>query len=211
MTSVLRGFTKRYLHPLSSTLFLVWAFYLIYSGKLLPVAIASLGLAVYLGVSRRVVFLLAWLGVSTFLILAVLFNIPSAVETTGRILLIALSAGTAIASPKPQHVAYVASRLGVKPLVGFSILFVLRLVQLLGESLEEAMCAARGRGIHGRWKTILLLPIPLLIHTIRISSQLAEALYIKYPGEKRTWIDKPLISIADIALLSYMCITLVIP
>lgn len=117
---------------------------------------------------------------------------------------------TAFASPKPQHVAYIAGKLKIPPFIGFSQLYVLRLIQILREALNEAINFAVGRGIKSKIKIIMLLPISLLIHTINLSTYIAEALYIKYPPRDRTWTDRVRMYVVNLLVISYIIITLVV-
>ena len=204
-----RDYTRS-LNPITSLLFLIWAFYFIYEGELIFVSAASILLAIYIKVTKRVVPLLLWLAAPTMILLSFLFGLYEAAYTTVKIVLIALAAIVAFTAPKPQHIAYIASKLGAPPIIGFSQLFVLRLIQILSEALVEAMNTAKGRGIRGRMRLIMLLPIPLLVHTINLSTYLAEALYIKYPNKMRTWTEKASLSIADVILVFCIVITLIL-
>ncbi len=180
---------------------------MIFYGKILFVLILCIGLAILFKLVKRIIPLLLWLGIPTFIILSLLFGIKESIDTTLRIVMIAFSAIIAFTSPKPYHVAYVANKLGIPPIIGFSQLYVLRLLQILNDALREAIYAAIGRGIRSRLKIITLLPIPLLVHTIDISVYLAEALYIKYPSKTRSWIEKAYIGKLDIVVFLYITIS----
>lgn len=201
---------KAYLNPITSLLLLVWSFYMISVGKLVPVGLVCVFLALYFRIAKKILPLLLWLAIPTLIVLSVLFGYIDASYITIKIVLIALSAIIAFTSPKPQHVAYLTSKIGIPPIIGFSQLFVLRLIQVLKEALAEAMNAAIGRGIKSRIKIIMLMPIPLLVHTISLSMYLAEALYIKYPPKMRTWTDKARVSGKDISLLLYLALTFIL-
>ncbi len=196
--------SKHYVNPLVSMVYLVWSFYMIYSGMGFFVLVASIAISIYLGIARKLTILLLWVALPSFLILFLLYGLWDAAVTTLRIATIALAATTAFASPKPQHTAYMLYKIGVPPLIAYSHLYVYRFLQLLSYALNEAIDAAHGRGVRSRFKILMLLPIPLLVYTINTSTYLAEALYIKYPRREKTWVDKPGFRLVDILLVLYI-------
>lgn len=206
-----RSSNRIYINPIIAIAFLAWSLYMIYVGRLIEVLIPAAILIYLYRIWKRILVLMLWLIIPTIIILSVLFGFTESLEASFRVMLIALSATAALAGPDPRSTAYVASRLGIPPIIGFTQLYVLRLMSLLGHAFREALYTAVCRGVRSRLRQVMLLPIPLLVHTILMSTYLAEALYIKYPERSRVWCTKAVIGVHDIILVIYMALMTVSP
>lgn len=204
------GGVEGVLHPATAVLLLAWGLWEVYTGRALYPLPLSLAVIASAGLLGPVAVVTAWMALPSLAILAALFTFTDAVSTTLRIIAIALVATSAFTAPSPIHTAYMLARLGAPPIIGFSHLYVLRLLQLLRDALREAMYAAAGRGVRSRLRLVTLLPIPLLVHSVRLSMQLAEALYVKYPTPSRTWLRRPVLRLADAAVLGYVAVATVL-
>ena len=73
--------SKHYVNPLVSMVYLVWSFYMIYSGMGFFVLVASIAISIYLGIARKLTILLLWVALPSFLILFLLYGLWDAAVT----------------------------------------------------------------------------------------------------------------------------------
>ncbi|MEB3780101.1 MAG: energy-coupling factor transporter transmembrane protein EcfT [Desulfurococcales archaeon] len=196
--------SARRIHPLTALLVIVWSIVSVYLGLLVEALILSMALTVYSRLLRRLAPLYAWVTVPVVIILALTLTPREAVVAGLKLLAIVMAATSALVMVNPLELGYMAARLHLPPMAGFIVPITIRVADYLTSTLWEARAAMRGRGIQGRIRQILLLPIPLIVHSFNVSLYVAEALSFKYPVRSRSWLVRPRVSLIDLAVVMYI-------
>ncbi len=203
------GSTRR-INPLTALLVIAWSIMFIYQDALLEVLALSTVLTVYSGLLRRLIWLYLWITLPVTIILALTLTPGQAIIAGLKLLALVMASTSTLTMIDPLELGYVATRLHLPPIVEFIVPITIRIADYLSNSLLEARAAMAGRGIHGRFKQLLLLPIPLIVHSFNVSLYVAEALSFKYPTKSRSWLVKPGVSMADINIILYIILASII-
>ena len=197
------------IHPVTGFLSIIWVLLSLYMGYVLSAFTLSLILTILLVVGRgfnEVVGLLklyAWLVIPPFIILTIMYTLLEALDMIIRLLTIALAFTNVLQLITPLELTYTLMRLRIPPTATLAIPIVIRLSEYMSYVVNEALIALRGRGLRKR-KLLMSLPIPLVVHTIKSSTQLAEALTQKTFRNTNLVLGKPKIGLVDIMIFVYV-------
>jgi energy-coupling factor transporter transmembrane protein EcfT len=147
--------------------------------------------------------LYAWLVIPPFIILTIMYTPLEALDMSIRLLTIALVFTNILQLITPLELTYTLMRLRIPTTASLAIPMVIRLSEYMGYIVNEALIALRGRGLRRR-KLLMSLPIPLVVHTIKSSTQLAEALTQKTFRNVNLVLGKPKVGLTDTLIYLYI-------
>lgn len=201
---------NRTMNPMTALALLVWGFTMIALGELLWPLIIAVPLMAYSRLLPALLPAYAWLSIPPFLVLLALYGLEAALDTTFRVVLVALIFTASIGLVNPLDYAALASTLRLPPAAGLTIPLVFKLTLYMKYAVSEALAALTGRGFKGL-KLYMKLPIPMTIHVITSSTMLAEALHQKKLS-KLPWKPKfgPLDAIIAAYILTASLIALIV-
>lgn len=191
----------RGLNPLTALAYLAWSTALIYSGYYLEPLVPAAPLLALSGMAPKLVPLYAWILAPPFLIVWALQGLEAAAETVIALGSIALAYSAGLSSIDPRGLPWIASRLGLGSTTGLVPLMVYRALDYIYLAVSEARNSLAGRGVRGRLRILLVLPIPLVVHSFNLSGYMAEALYFKRSGR---YPYKPGITAWDLIVAYYL-------
>jgi hypothetical protein len=197
------------IHPVTGFISVVWVLTSLYMGYVLSTFVLSLMLTMLLVMSKGVkevvnlLKLYAWLVIPPFIILTIMYTPLEALDMSIRLLTIALVFTNVLQLITPLELTYTLMRLRIPATASLAIPMVIRLSEYMGYIVNEALIALRGRGLRGR-KLLMSLPIPLVVHTIKSSTQLAEALTQKTFRNVNLVLGKPKVGLTDTLIYLYI-------
>lgn len=197
------------IHPVTGFISVVWVLTSLYMGYVLSAFVLSLILTMLLVMSKGVkevvnlLKLYAWLVIPPFIILTIMYTPLEALDMSIRLLTIALVFTNVLQLITPLELTYTLMRLRIPATASLAIPMVIRLSEYMGYIVNEALIALRGRGLGGR-KLLMSLPIPLVVHTIKSSTQLAEALTQKTFRNINLVLGKPKVGLTDTLIYLYI-------
>jgi len=197
------------IHPVTGFISVVWVLTSLYMGYVLSAFVLSLILTMLLVMSKGVkevvnlLKLYAWLVIPPFIILTIMYTPLEALDMSIRLLTIALVFTNILQLITPLELTYTLMRLRIPTTASLAIPMVIRLSEYMGYIVNEALIALRGRGLRGR-KLLMSLPIPLVVHTIKSSTQLAEALTQKTFRNVNLVLGKPKVGLTDTLIYLYI-------
>ncbi len=197
------------IHPVTGFISVVWVLTSLYMGYVLSAFVLSLMLTMLLVMSKGVkevvnlLKLYAWLVIPPFIILTIMYTPLEALDMSIRLLTIALVFTNVLQLITPLELTYTLMRLRIPATASLAIPMVIRLSEYMGYIVNEALIALRGRGLRRR-KLLMSLPIPLVVHTIKSSTQLAEALTQKTFRNVNLVLGKPKVGLTDTLIYLYI-------
>lgn len=197
------------IHPVTGFISVVWVLTSLYMGYVLSAFVLSLILTMLLVMSKGVkevvnlLKLYAWLVIPPFIILTIMYTPLEALDMSIRLLTIALVFTNVLQLITPLELTYTLMRLRIPATASLAIPMVIRLSEYMGYIVNEALIALRGRGLRRR-KLLMSLPIPLVVHTIKSSTQLAEALTQKTFRNVNLVLGKPKVGLTDTLIYLYI-------
>ncbi|MEL9996980.1 MAG: hypothetical protein QXH99_00535 [Sulfolobales archaeon] len=197
------------IHPVTGFISVVWVLTSLYMGYVLSAFVLSLILTILLVMSKGVkevvnlLKLYAWLVIPPFIILTIMYTPLEALDMSIRLLTIALVFTNILQLITPLELTYTLMRLRIPATASLAIPMVIRLSEYMGYIVNEALIALRGRGLRRR-KLLMSLPIPLVVHTIKSSTQLAEALTQKTFRNVNLVLGKPKVGLTDTLIYLYI-------
>lgn len=197
------------IHPVTGFISVVWVLTSLYMGYVLSAFVLSLILTILLVMSKGVkevvnlLKLYAWLVIPPFIILTIMYTPLEALDMSIRLLTIALVFTNILQLITPLELTYTLMRLRIPTTASLAIPMVIRLSEYMGYIVNEALIALRGRGLRRR-KLLMSLPIPLVVHTIKSSTQLAEALTQKTFRNVNLVLGKPKVGLTDTLIYLYI-------
>ncbi|MCC6022391.1 MAG: hypothetical protein LM560_04665 [Desulfurococcaceae archaeon] len=197
------------IHPVTGFISVVWVLTSLYMGYVLSAFVLSLILTMLLVMSKGVkevvnlLKLYTWLVIPPFIILTIMYTPLEALDMSIRLLTIALVFTNVLQLITPLELTYTLMRLRIPATASLAIPMVIRLSEYMGYIVNEALIALRGRGLRRR-KLLMSLPIPLVVHTIKSSTQLAEALTQKTFRNVNLVLGKPKVGLTDTLIYLYI-------
>lgn len=197
------------IHPVTGFISVVWVLTSLYMGYVLSAFVLSLILTILLVMSKGVkevvnlLKLYTWLVIPPFIILTIMYTPLEALDMSIRLLTIALVFTNVLQLITPLELTYTLMRLRIPATASLAIPMVIRLSEYMGYIVNEALIALRGRGLRRR-KLLMSLPIPLVVHTIKSSTQLAEALTQKTFRNVNLVLGKPKVGLTDTLIYLYI-------
>jgi len=197
------------IHPVTGFISVVWVLTSLYMGYVLSAFVLSLILTILLVMSKGVkevvnlLKLYAWLVIPPFIILTIMYTPLEALDMSIRLLTIALVFTNVLQLITPLELTYTLMRLRIPTTASLAIPMVIRLSEYMGYIVNETLIALRGRGLRRR-KLLMSLPIPLVVHTIKSSTQLAEALTQKTFRNVNLVLGKPKVGLTDTLIYLYI-------
>ena len=197
------------IHPVTGFISVVWVLTSLYMGYVLSAFVLSLILTILLVMSKGVkevvnlLKLYTWLVIPPFIILTIMYTPLEALDMSIRLLTIALVFTNILQLITPLELTYTLMRLRIPATASLAIPMVIRLSEYMGYIVNEALIALRGRGLRRR-KLLMSLPIPLVVHTIKSSTQLAEALTQKTFRNVNLVLGKPKVGLTDTLIYLYI-------
>jgi len=197
------------IHPVTGFISVVWVLTSLYMGYVLSAFVLSLILTILLVMSKGVkevvnlLKLYTWLVIPPFIILTIMYTPLEALDMSIRLLTIALVFTNVLQLITPLELTYTLMRLRIPTTASLAIPMVIRLSEYMGHIVNEALIALRGRGLRRR-KLLMSLPIPLVVHTIKSSTQLAEALTQKTFRNVNLVLGKPKVGLTDTLIYLYI-------
>ena len=197
------------IHPVTGFISVVWVLTSLYMGYVLSAFVLSLILTMLLVMSKGVkevvnlLKLYTWLVIPPFIILTIMYTPLEALDMSIRLLTIALVFTNILQLITPLELTYTLMRLRIPATASLAIPMVIRLSEYMGYIVNEALIALRGRGLRRR-KLLMSLPIPLVVHTIKSSTQLAEALTQKTFRNVNLVLGKPKVGLTDTLIYLYI-------
>jgi len=197
------------IHPVTGFISVVWVLTSLYMGYVLSAFVLSLIPTILLVMSKGVkevvnlLKLYAWLVIPPFIILTIMYTPLEALDMSIRLLTIALVFTNVLQLITPLELTYTLMRLKIPTTASLAIPMVIRLSEYMGYIVNEALIALRGRGLRRR-KLLMSLPIPLVVHTIKSSTQLAEALTQKTFRNINLVLGKPKVGLTDTLIYLYI-------
>lgn len=197
------------IHPVTGFISVVWVLTSLYMGYVLSAFVLSLILTMLLVMSKGVkevvnlLKLYTWLVIPPFIILTIMYTPLEALDMSIRLLTIALVFTNVLQLITPLELTYTLMRLRIPATASLAIPMVIRLSEYMGYIVNEALIALRGRGLRRR-KLLMSLPLPLVVHTIKSSTQLAEALTQKTFRNVNLVLGKPKVGLTDTLIYLYI-------
>lgn len=197
------------IHPVTGFISVVWVLTSLYMGYVLSAFVLSLIPTILLVMSKGVkevvnlLKLYTWLVIPPFIILTIIYTPLEALDMSIRLLTIALVFTNVLQLITPLELTYTLMRLRIPATASLAIPMVIRLSEYMGYIVNEALIALRGRGLRRR-KLLMSLPIPLVVHTIKSSTQLAEALTQKTFRNVNLVLGKPKVGLTDTLIYLYI-------
>jgi len=205
----------RSIHPLVGFLAITWVMIALYINSLVSALLLSLMLMSYLITSlplesiRRLVILYLWVVLPPYVVLTIIYGPLDALDVVLRLFIIASTFTSVLQLMKPIELVYISARLGVPPLAALAIPMIIKLADYMSYSVGETLIALRGRGLSGR-KLLTNLPIPLIVHVVMSSAQMAESIAQKQLKNLAKYAGKPAVRAVDVVIITYILANIVV-
>lgn len=197
------------LHPAVSLVYVLAVGLMLWLDRVAAAAVASLLVALLGGVFQKAPMLVIWLTVPTVAIVAVLRDLPTAVDTGVRVASLSLASMAVLALAGLQDLRRVLELVGLPPRQAVLLPLVVRQADIMLFYSREAMDGLRGRGLKG-WRLLYTLPIPLLVSAFNSSAIIAEGIVAKVPHRRASRPHLPGPSLWDAGLLAFLALDLLL-
>ncbi|MEB3773306.1 MAG: hypothetical protein GSR86_00065 [Desulfurococcales archaeon] len=198
------GAASARLHPVTMLILLAYTPLALHAGMTLHTLALGALLTLLTGYRLRLLLVYTWIGAPVAVIGWAAAGPSSGVDAAVRLVSLASVYASSVMLVDRRGVSYMLYRIHAPPHTWFLIQYVFRMVEYLGYTVSEARAALRGRGLGGGFRTLLLLPVPLVVHAFNLSTLLAEALAAKAPRRGRTWTRRPRTSTLDYLVALYL-------
>ncbi len=207
--------TGKTIHPAVGFVAIAWVMVTLYVNFLVSGFLLSMILVAYLVSSlqleqiRKLAMLYLWITIPPYVVLAALYGPVEALDVVLRLLTIALAFTSVLQLMKPTELTYVMAELGVPALATLTIPMIMKLADYMNYSIGETLAALRGKGLRGR-KLLTNLPIPLVVHVMTSSAQLAESISQKQFKCLKWFASKPAVKWVDVAIITYIAVSVTV-
>ncbi len=203
------------IHPVVSFTVIVWVMVALYINFLVSALALPIILTAYLIASlpleqiRRLAIMYLWVTIPPYIVLTLIYGPIEAVDIVLRLFIIASTFTSVLRLIKPIELTYTVTRLGIPTLAALTIPMVMKLADYMSYSVGETLVALKGRGLRGR-KLLINLPVPLIVHAVISSAQLAESLTQKQFKNVGVLAGKSVVRISDIIIVAYVLVSIAV-